>query len=518
MVSTNIPLYGIEESVVRNVVIGVTRDIQKLIGVSDEIYTQFDPKDNIQKQHNQTGELQSRNNQLQESIEVTFEEESEPEMELVTNTVMPDSKPIFQDDEIEAKFTPIYQMRKLNIQFKYKTMSKSQVYAVANRLRVMTANDAHTTKHDLEYYYNIGMFPTNFLVEVNTLKNNLKENKEELEDYIGDTFDDRVDLSYTHDADLNKAVISIREAQLEVNGYIEDEVYNINPEHDEEYNNYTLEFNYTISYEKPISLLMSYNLLVYNQLIDPIFRDFIPKYKKNTNAVRTGRIAAVHEITEKKNLLEPLHNRAYFNIPNIDEPRLPDPIDVIDRMFCVLCIIDIDNPRFLFNLRDIPGIRFKKEIYNFLINEGKYVGEFKQSVFLLELYQNSERAYKYKLFIDNSGNVMADKDLDIRRTYRVMFNVISDLTRIDPRAKNRIANMLDNVENSRIKDVTVNHRSFVDFYLRLYDVINEKDTEGGKYNYNEIRHKISNNSDLFNTKLVMEYRTIISKAILEEKE
>ena len=519
MVSTNIPLYGIEESVVRNIVIGVTRDIQKLIGVSENIYTQFDPKDNIQKQKSDaSGDLQSRNNNLQESIEIQFEEESEPDMELVANPVMPDSKPIYQDDEIDAKYTTIYQMRKLNIQFKYKTMSKSQAYAVANRLRVMTANDAHTTKHDLEYYYNIGMFPTNYLIEVNTLKNNRKEVKEELEDYIGDTFDDRVDLSYTYDADLNKAQIVIREAQLEVNGFIEDEVYNINPEYDEDDNDYTLEFNYTISYEKPISILMNYSLLVYNQLVDPIFRDFIPKYKKRSNAVRTGRIAPVHEIVEKKSLLEPLHNKSFFNIPNIDEPRLPDPIDVLDRMFCVMCIIDHENPTFLFNLKDIPGIRFKKPIYNFLINEGKYVGIFKQSVFYLELFQNNEKAYKYKIMIDIKGNVYSDKPLDISKTYRVMFNVVSDLTRLDPKAKTRIANMLDSIENVGIKDVTVSDRTFADYYLRLYDVINEKDVEDGSYVRHDIRHRIHDNMALFNTKIIAQYRTIITRAILEEKD
>lgn len=517
MVTANIPLYGIEESVVRNIVIGVTKDIQKLIGISEEIYTQFDPKDNIQKQANMTGEMQSRNNNLQESMEIEFEEQSEPDMELVSNPVMPDSKPIYQDDEVEAKYTTIYQMRKLDIKFKYKTMSKSQAYAVVNRLRIMTANDAHTTKHDLEYFYNIGMFPTNYLVEVNTLKNNTLEVKEELEDYIKEKFDDRVDLTYAMDGDLNKAQISIREAQLEVNGFIEDEVYNINPDYDEDTNMYNIEFTYTVSYEKPISLLMCYSLLVYNQLIDPVFRDFIPKYKKNTRAVRTGRIAPVHEVTEKKDLLEPLSNRRFFSIPELDEPRLPDPIDMIDRMFCVMCIIDRENPRFLFNLKDIPKIKFKTEIFNFLINEGSYVGEFKQSVFYLELYQNRERAYKYKLSIDSDGNVTSDKDLDIRYTYRVMFNVMSDLTRIDIKAKGRIQKMLAAIENARIKDSTVIHKSFTEYYLRLYNVINEKDPDGDKYNKWDVKHRIYNNNELFNTKNVGMYRTIVTRAILEEK-
>lgn len=468
---------------VRPTVIAVVRDIKSMLGLKDNIYTQYDPKDDIKKRINELGELLGENNSIKEWVKVETEEVSEPDYELLTIPSMPDYKPIYKDVEVGSKVAPIYHHRKLNIKFTYLTMSKSGANAIINNIRAMTSNDGYSMKHDLEYHYTVGGFVTDLVSEINTLKNKRLENKFTLEEYIGKTFDDRVDLAYTFDADLNKAEVVIRETQLEVIGYIEDSTYDITTQYDEEYGQWTIDFTYTISYEKPVSLLVKYPIVVYNSLINGWFRRMNPKYKFRANGYRTGRIASAFEAVNKPELLRSRANGNYICIPDLDKPELPKQMDIYSRLLCILCIVDETDRTLLFNIRDIPNIEFREEVITFITkSEKESIGKMFQSLFYFELFENESKCYDKEITIDKDGNLRSTKPLDMTKTYRVTISALSNLISLDLKARNRINDYIFE-ESNNLVDGSVSFGGIMEIYLRLFNWVTnlEDDNTAMKY-------------------------------------
>lgn len=474
MLNVKIPLHAIEETVVRPIVISVTEDIKKMLGLATNIYMQISEDDNIRKQVNKLGELRGFNNSKDQQIYLTWEEESEPEFELNTIPVNPEYKPIWEDKELQSKCLTIYHPRKLNIKFKYSTMSKSGIQAVTNNLRLMTSNDAHTRLHDLEYFYNTGNFLTNLLLEINNLKNIRLPNNEKLilEEYINNTFDDRADLTYTPDADLNKAELVIREAQLECNGYITDDVYNIQPTFESDTNQWSIEFNYSLSYDKPIFLNIRYPILVYNSLINKRFRVTTKLRNKAPNAKRTRRMDGIKNALNSNDILKPLYNGEYLTIPKSDIVNLPPSMEIFTRLFSVLCVLNPNDLTELFNIDDLPGLRFKPEIKEFLLtSEYPYVNDFLNSMFYLELYENEDKKVSnVKITLDKNGNLKTNKELDIKKIYRVVFNIVNDLSMLDFKAKARIKSYIKNEIEDNIVDGILTSDTMNIIYYKIFNV------------------------------------------------
>lgn len=516
MIDVKIPLHSMEESVVRPIVVSVIQDILKLLGLPTDIYLQLTEDDKIKKKVNQLGELKGDNNNKTQWVYATWEEESEPEFELSTIPANPDFKPIWEDEDIGGRAMPVYHPRKLNIKFKYYTLSKSGIQSIINTLRVMTSNDGHTNRHDLEYFYNTGNYFTNLLIVINDLKNKREndQNQLDLEGYIGKTFDDRVDLTYTLDGDLNKAEVVIREAQLECNGYIEDDVYNIQPNKEEEYNQWSVEFNYTLSYEKPISLNLRYPIMIYNTLLPERYRITVKRKDNRPTAYRTGRMSSIYKVVEKDTTLKPLTNNDFISIPKSDVVRLPDGPSIVSRLFCVLCQIDINKPTELFNINDIPGIRFKEDIKKLLLeSEYPYVGDLLKSVFYIELYENEDKRSKIKVIMDKEGNLTASEPLDIKKTYRVMFNIMNNLGYLDIAASGRLTKYIKNqIDESYTSD------PFNIVYKEIFNINTPyaSQIEKMKYATEDIRYGLKQ-PHYANMKTKAWGHVIITRQILEEK-
>lgn len=445
MLNISIPVHGVAESVMKPSVISVVDDIKKMLHIGKDVWVQYSNDKGIGS--DTLAQRDGKFNNYKEWVSIDYEEQPFPDMALVTTPVNPDYKPICRDDEIGLLIQPIYQYKKLNITFKYHVMSKSRAIAMMSTLNSMTANDAHTRYHELEYFYNIGNFTTSLLNEIVLLKNKRLKQDEQLtlEDYIRSTFDDRVNLTYTEDARLEKAEVVIREAQLQVVGYIEDSTYDMKLEFDQDIEQWYIEIPYTISYEKITNLKLRYPILVYNNLIHKQYRVFEPYYKNRPLAKRTERFHGIHEITKEPPLytLEPLVNNDYLTIPKDDNIVLPQTDRIYTRLFSVLCILDPKDMTFLFNIKDTPGIRFNNTILDLLLtSEYKYIGKFLNSIIYMELFENRNRCYNIELTMDNEGNIRSNKPLDIKKTYRVVFSIINNLSLLESKSSYRLSKFL----------------------------------------------------------------------------
>lgn len=516
MYNVRIPLHGVEESVTKRIVIGVANDIKRILAIPDDAYLQLDPRDNIKRRLNQLGEMKGDNNTKMEWCYIEASEESEPDNELIITPSRPDMKPIYLDPEIDAKITPIYHTRKVNIEFKYYTLSKSDAFSKVNYIKSMTSNDSHTWLHDLEYYYNLGHFTFELMAEIYNLKNKRLDTALRFEEYLGKYFDDRLDLTLTDDGNLSKSNLIIKEAQLEVVGYIESDTYNIEAEYEDDKDQWSVSLTYTFSYDKPICLIVTYPLLVFNTLIDNKFRRVKRIHTKRPNTRRPGRIEPVHQIVTRDDILKPRLRDDFLMIPEVDKPILPLTTDLVTRMFCVLNCVDENDNTLLFNIKDIAHIKFKDNVLNYILKyEREYIGDLLHSMFYFELFSNNEKAYGYKILLDKDGTLRTNKPMDLKNTYRVMFNVVNNLSSLDHLASKRLKKYL--AEEGL--DLFTDERSKDGLATIYFSIFNYCSPETMFKNYHELTEYIIGNYTEFGRSMftVNTYSTIIMRAILDTK-
>lgn len=451
MIAIKADLQGIEETVTRNIIITAVNDIKGLLGIGSDVYTFFDNKDNLFKRKTRDGGIIGDNSDRGSYIKIEHDENSEDGNELSLIPARPDFLPIYKDEDIGSSFQPIHHSRRINMHVKYACKSRSKIFSIANKLKLYTSSDAMYCLHDFEYHYSIPNFLNKLLLEINNKKNLRLPDGDKLtiEQYIDQTFDDRVDFANTLDGDITKSNLTIREKQLDIEGWVEGDLQSIKPEYDESGSVWYVEFDYTFTYEKPVTLLVKYPILVYNTIIHPFFRTTIyEKPKKDKRAIRTGRAQAMHDVTDtEQDPDDPLaikHPGYYLPIPEYDTTMLPKPLNFYSRMTVILTVMDDEDKTLLFNLDEIPSIKLRDVYKDFIINsEREYIGDEFKSLFHFELWKNNKRDYQNKIKLDQHGVLRSTYELDYRYTYRVSINIITDLSMLTLDAKNRLKKFLE---------------------------------------------------------------------------
>lgn len=444
MITLRTDLFGLEETITRPILIIVVSDIKKLLGLEKDIFTTYDDKDALVKKKTKQGKIEGDNTVKDNFISIEYEEESEEGNDTSLIPMRPDFFHIYKDEDVDATIIPIYHSRKINIRFKFSTKSKSKAYALTNKLRLLTSNQGYYRRHKLEYHYVLTEYVKKLVLHIYNLKYNRITEKIPFEEYLKLTFDDRLDYTNTLDAVKEKSSLVIREAQIDIPGYIEDDLHNIKPEYDDGTSYYTFEFNYSFNYEKPVTLLLKYQVLVYNQIIDKVFRTFIKdgwREKPDYSKPMTGRIQSGHDITytdRTSDVFRIRNNNYYLTLPDFDNESLPKGEYYINKMFSVLSIVDEMDKTLLFNLSDIPKLEFKVWMLQFILfSEREYITRHLESMFYIELFENRKRS-RIEVVLMEDGTLKTKTDLDLTKTYRVVFNVVNDLNLISADAKNRL--------------------------------------------------------------------------------
>ena len=476
---TKIMLQGLEETVTRPIQIIVANDIKKLLGLGRDIYIAFDPTDErIAKIKNQLGDIDHDNTTFEEYILLETEETTEEGTELYMTTVKPDTYPIYQDIEIDSYIQAINQRRQLDFTFTYRNKSKSLVHSLANKLKLMTGDDGMYYRHELEYGYNIPPFVIKLLSHFNDLKNKRKRPDRQLSfsDYLARTFDTRLDLGGNLGKTIDNYTLYIREAQVNLEGYISDSVHDIKPEFDDNLNHWGITFRYRITFDKPVGLLLNYNMMVWNTPIAKEFRDFQHIENTSNRAIHPRSLRGVNLTTIGHPIWHTRPRKDYLTIP-VEDNRLPNLITprYLTRMFSVLTMVDSNDPTLLFNIDEIPNYRFKKSVYDMLLkSEYKWVGIPCCSVIFISLICGEVEQYENRIIMDAEGNLRTTKPMDVTKTYRVMFSLLNDLDMLNPGSTRRINRFIDDEMDAyreKYKNLRKNNDSL---YTQAKEIYNDE--------------------------------------------
>ena len=466
-IKTRVELLNIEETFTRPMLVSITNDIKEMVSLDKNTYTIYDMKDNLIQVKNKDGELEGFNTLTNEMVVVSYEENMTENDELTQNSLFNNDLSLFVDKDIGISIRPIYHHRKYNLQFIYKTKFKNRMVSLVNRLKMLPANSGWYTNHDIEYGYLIPTYVSKWLKTMYTLKTRREQDHEELEDFIKNGFDDRLDLLNRADGRPGSRLV-IREAQIGLVGYLNSDLYNIRSDYDESTKEWTIELEYEFYVEKPVSLILEYPIIIYNRLVPKEYRDFINYKKESPRAYHIAR----HDNTDNLNY-PPLYtstgNNYHPTIPEEDRVQFPD-TGYYGRILSVLVTVEDEDPRKLFNIKDLGKIRFKQTIIDYILEEEwDIIHDTSNSLFRIELFEGNDVKFDM-IRMDKEGNIYSKEDLDYKKVYRVVFSINKYLNSLDYKAYNRLTRYVIKDFDKMALDHSNKDEIFFYIYLNLLDI------------------------------------------------
>jgi len=437
-------LFGLEESVDKFVIIKVVDDVKRHMGLLNDFIIKYNEQDTVDIYKNNIGQIESSSRTNSEILYLEIEEEPVEDMSLSLTNVWSNQKPVYQDDDIGSKLVAVSPDHKFNLTFRYENKSKNKINTLRNKLRLFPSqNDLHLM-HNLDYGYQIPNFILEVLDNINTLKNRLLTTPLELDEYLVNTFDSRLTTAHTKNANVLNSEIYIKEQQRSVLGYFTSDLSTIKREWIEDKATWSISFTYSFSFKKPVQLIFSYPLVVYNRYIDKRFYDFILDNKREIYGNTLKGDKKLMELTESyKNSLLINKGNYYLTIPKQDTYRLPKPKPHYIRLLSIINIIDNNNPTLLFNLRDIPGITFKDEILDYLLYDKDNINLAYEAMFYIELYEDNNMVVDNKIFMDTDLNLYTEYPMNELHTYRLVINMLNNVDYLERKAKERIESYIE---------------------------------------------------------------------------
>ncbi len=448
MINFRLPIRGTNDSITRPVSIGVLNDIKEILYINKDIRAKLSNEIDSYITNEQWDPIKlSSNSPRLEDIQFSANETVNQDTLITTSTNYNEYKAVLHDKEVNAFIRPIYVESEIEFNIKFRTKSKSNANNFINMLKLNLADNETMTLHNIEYMFYIPPEILELFLDIARLEDNINEEHIGYEDYLIKNSDGRMSLVGGLDGNVKNMNIVIKEKQLDVVGHFEDSISDLKGEYQDSTGTWEADITYKLAYNKPIALFISYPPLIYNQLLPRkylILKDRtlgsnnLSKSKTYTNEENEPfnnglRLDAMRD--RKVNTTE------FINIPNFDSFKPSNKQPYLIPVFSLLLSIDNEDKRSLFNLREIPEYKLHDSFMEFIeAREWKFICSRYDSIFYLTILENESVMDDGSIVMDSNLNVSATLDLDLKKTYRVMFHILTDLSVASPKSALRLNN------------------------------------------------------------------------------
>lgn len=266
----------VHENVTRPVVRKITKEVLENFGLRDDtVGFVFNGMNDAVSNNNST--LGKTDNALRldsdSRIEIDFDEEVVNPLEVAI--LRPEQRAIFWDEELRIWLKPVYVSTALTISFKLVTQDKTTATMWKRRAELQSYRGMHQFRTDIDYHYSIPKGFVKQLWVIHTLRENSAEPKlENFGKWLKRCFVKEF-TSISNQAYKNTS-FAIKEKQTRIQGWFTfgHEVTEIERKNDA--GAWQAEFTVKIYYDRPDAVVMTYPLMVHNQLMPPDYRDDNP--------------------------------------------------------------------------------------------------------------------------------------------------------------------------------------------------------------------------------------------------
>lgn len=422
-----------DQSVSRPIIIDVVSQLQEITKIDKNVKILFPGDMGVQQAHGTSIDEQGRWAEYPNGRYLQIEAiETMDEDLLLTNAVTQlQHLPVFADEALGLYIKPSYTTTNVTINFKYRTSSKTDALRWREDVMLRSAQGRQFNLHKLHYHY---VIPREFLMlvkEIHGYREAVAPYGQTLMQYMQPHLSKRVsevaNLTKTH------TELAVTETQKRVVGMFDFSGTVEKPEKDTDNGSWTISFAYKFRYERPTACVITYPIMVHNQLIPAKYIDlndnaYDPDDEDNSYTL-SGSAMQIFEAQQQLFKVRSGINGVIM-IPKGDEfiPELVAP--GTKSIIFALCQVDPDF-KTLLNLKELGDITIDKDILSFISqSEYAYLDKPNESVYRLELYRGKNLASATSISCDANLNVSATNVLDLRMQHRVRLSVVTDFTKL----------------------------------------------------------------------------------------
>jgi hypothetical protein len=430
---------GIRDSVIRPVVLDITRQLQEWTGLG-ALPILFPGDSEVVAQPASTMDESQGFNQVstRPMWRVNLREEHLTDKLLATAVHQMEFPEYFYDESLMVYLRPVYSPVVLTMEFEYRSTDANNARRWRDEIRSRVSTNRDIRTHIINYHFPIPQEFFPLLEHIWTLR--------ETQAGYGDTFDKYLTDHFTQNVTKIATQIGTEErwAVAEQQGRVTGqwEFQDLPDEPSKQGNDgeaFRQAFSYKIFFDCPIATAGDYPVLIHNQLIDEKYLMYQPKDDFQTFESRSPRSLTALGAFEVDRLAKPTI-RSGIRLPEFHEfyPRsVPKAtLQVLSALVGVAVNPDGTNNRTIMNFNEIDEKwEFRPEFIAFLKHEYQWLNKYCESFVNVTVYDNHMPLHHSLFHVDADLNVILDFEPDLRRTYYVRLSIVMDPSYLTPRAR-----------------------------------------------------------------------------------
>ncbi len=334
---------------------------------------------------------------------------------------------IYQHSKLGINLRPI--TNKANIEFNlvYRSKSYNTLAVWLSRFqRNKIVREPHNY-HDILYNYTIPEVIGAYLYDVYHLMMNV-------EPYTGLTLKEYMKTHYCEGL-MSRSNLSKTKNALAINV---NSKYNLGrftslPDEissDKDKLTHEISFNYTLTYDKVVELLLEYQIFIHNQRVDTIYDNYFVRenYPKKTDEGRRTFTGLIHEVTARPEWYK-VDVQDIFLEP-IDKFLPTFPAVLTSTMLMAPMQVDGNSLTLVENINNLPNPKFPNWIKPKMLEFHEEVTKTYGFPFMLTLYAVDDKQKISVIEMDATGLITTTSDMDLRKRYYLRLSLLLDLRKL----------------------------------------------------------------------------------------
>lgn len=433
-----LPIPETMESVTRPVCLEVVRDVMEITGISSKTNIVFPGDlDKVQQLNSAiTGKNEDDPNRFAYNDRISIEvvETYDPDRVLNEAVIQPNHRVVFEDVLLNTIMKPVFTGVEVAINFKYRCNNKNEATKWRDDMKIRVARRREVNVHRPVFHYG---FPPEFLFllkEIHRMRENRQGYGEDFDAYWKKYRSPYITNLMNQSGSAAIWVVPFTEGRVE--GWFDFELPEEGSKEDNQ-DTWTLSFAYKFRYERPLEMLMTYPIMVHQQVLDQRYREPAVSIENERVQEWTFQAGNLYGWETESQVFNAVH-RVGHSMPSFDE-FLPSsvPIDTM-RLLTILLSLDENDPHNFLSLKEMGSWKFTPEMLEFLAGEAKYMTRLYGSAVMINFYRNQFLIDPTPLKVNANLDVTSTAVVNLRDVHRVRISLVSDLHLINRDAQNRM--------------------------------------------------------------------------------
>lgn len=425
------------ESITRPVVREVARSLLRTLGMPEETPLNFIGSSGRTAipGNSLTPRGEAVNFNAGDLVTITASEEDNQTQVLSTAIYQNENQPIFADPALDVGIRPSYCSTEVTLSFRFRFRDKESADRWRDDIRMRYGMGRVENLHEIQYHYSL---PPSYLVilsEIHRMRENVAGYGEDLKTWFDQCFTDRKTGLVTSVG--TEPLLAISESQDAVLGWFDFTTAPARPERNGDNGTWTAGFDYKFTYDKVFAVVLSYPLMIHNQLMDERFRPTEPVYQLNNHKRSPSWSRYNFDYFQRKypGWRDPLDG---VPMPIFDDWLPRSVVPYTSSLLRVMLYVDSNDPRAVMNLLELGDYYFDERLIPYLKDNAYWLTRPYQAAVHVGLYRKNEYMGDGGARVDEQLNVTATSDLSLRIPYHVRISVVTDLTALSDRAKDAL--------------------------------------------------------------------------------